>query len=149
MNAIKQPSSMKCERCQGRGVISLTARTRAQALCQVCRGVGYVQGMEHPTDEIANRAPRVRAKQLGGTGLLQPHEIADLSRGCRRVWDLMAGGEWYSAPEIRRAAGGGVESSEGLRRLRELRSLDFVQIEKRRIGDSRLFEYRLVVELAA
>jgi len=69
---------------------------------------------------------------------VRPQDMADLAAGRGRVLDLMADGQWHTADEIRAVARG----SEGLRRLRELRHRH--TIEKRRVRDSRLFEYRMV-----
>ena len=60
-----------------------------------------------------------------------------------RVLELMKGGEWHTARQVRLAAGpgGGIEASEGLRRMRQLRKCGYL-IEARRIGGGS-FEYRL------
>lgn len=76
--------------------------------------------------------------------MLTPQDKRDLNAGEKRVCDLMTDGKWHGADEIRIAAGtDGMPASEGLRRLRALRK-DF-DIEKRRVNDSRFYEYRLVI----
>lgn len=83
-----------------------------------------------------------RMKTLGGAGVLTEKDLRDLGAACIRVYLLMRDGAWHSADTIRAAAGkNGLPASEGLRRMRELRK--FFNIERRRIHDSRLFEYRL------
>jgi hypothetical protein len=84
---------------------------------------------------------------IGAVGILEPGEIADLTAGGRRVALLMGDGEWHTAQAIRVAAGrGGVEASEGLRRMRELRRIPGVEVERRRSSESRMFEYRATRE---
>jgi len=78
---------------------------------------------------------------LGGEGILTPSDLPDLDTQRWRVLELVADGQWHLAPEIVEAAGG----SEGLRRLRELRRIPFVAIERKRIEDRRLWAYRLRV----
>ena len=58
---------------------------------------------------------------------------------CRAVLDVLGDGQWKSTVELC----GPKTGSEGLRRLRELRSKGFV-IVKRRKKDSTQYEYRLV-----
>jgi len=84
-------------------------------------------------------------KRLGGHGILSDDDIAELKAGTRRVYDLMCDGEWHNANDIRMAAGkDGVPASEGTRRLRELRTITGLCIERRKVdGVSRLFEYRI------
>lgn len=68
-------------------------------------------------------------------------DMKELGAGKRRVLALMFDHQWHSAAEIRDVAQG----SEGLRRLRELKS--HYTIEKRRIAsEKRHYEYRLVSE---
>jgi len=98
-----------------------------------------------PSRDIADINERRRLAMLGANdGPIFQDELEDLTAGCRRVYLLMKDGRWHSASAIRLAAGGGdQEASEGLRRLREIRQIGCT-FEKRRIEDSRLFEYRLV-----
>lgn len=84
-----------------------------------------------------------RMKTLGAVGVLTEKDLRDLGAACIRVYLLMKNGGWHSADAIRLAAGkNGRPASEGLRRMRELRK--FFGVERRRVGESRLFEYRLV-----
>lgn len=85
---------------------------------------------------------RIKIHSLGGQGILNAKDIKELSAACQRVLELMSDGQWYGAEEIRLAAGSdGVPASEGLRRMRELKAL--FNIERRRAGDGRNFEYRI------
>lgn len=76
--------------------------------------------------------------KLGGAGILSRQDIADLRTQRARVLYLMLDGEWHSADIIITASGG----REGLRRMRELREIPNVTIE-RKTGPSRNFKYRL------
>jgi len=75
--------------------------------------------------------------------MLTKQDKRGLSAGKQRVFNLLQSGDWVLAEAIRQAADG----SEGLRRMRELRAAGH-QIEKRRSGDSRHYEYRLVAPRA-
>jgi len=91
-------------------------------------------------------APVKSLKSLGAVGVLRSSELPALSAGTRRVAELMRDSEWHSAETIKLAAGSdGLPASEGLRRLRELRDLPNVEIDRRRAVDGRLFEYRMRV----
>ena len=79
-------------------------------------------------------------KAIGAEGLLTEEDLEQLKGQRRKVWDLMRDSHWHTGPEIVAAAGG----SEGLRRLRELRRLSHIEIEKWRIPNSRTWAYRLV-----
>ena len=80
-----------------------------------------------------------RIKKLGGEGILTRTDITDLTGQRAKVLWLMLDGNWHQAEAIRLAAGG----SEGLRRLRELREIPYVEItRKKSLG--RMFFYRLV-----
>jgi hypothetical protein len=78
-------------------------------------------------------------------GELSETDLEGLSASLQRVYNLMKDGLWHSADEIRLIAGDGeIPASEGLRRMRQLRT--FHPIEKRRSKEnSRLFEYKLVI----
>lgn len=81
------------------------------------------------------------ATQLKMFEPLTHKDMRELGAGKRRVLALMFDHRWHSAAEIRDVAQG----SEGLRRLRELKSS--YTIEKRRIAsEKRHYEYRLVSE---
>lgn len=82
-------------------------------------------------------------RRLGGAGILTERDLAELNSANLRVLHLMSDGEWHDARDIRLAAGShGVEASEGLRRMRELRR--FFEVERLRAGEGRVFQYRLV-----
>jgi len=85
------------------------------------------------------------AKALGGAGILTQRDLVELSAGAKRVADMMGDGLWYEADEIRTAAGeNGRPASEGLRRLRELRDLPGIVVDKmKKPGASRIWLYRL------
>lgn len=83
---------------------------------------------------------------LGGEGILVASDLFDFGAAEVRVALLLDDGLWHSADEIRMAAGkDGNPASEGLRRLRSVRS----QLEgkgykfERRRGDGRNFLYRM------
>ena len=80
-------------------------------------------------------------KKLGGEGILSRQDVQHLRTQRDRVLYLMLDGLWHSANEIVAAAKG----TEGLRRLRELRDIPNVTIERRRCHKcpDRLFFYRL------
>ncbi len=77
--------------------------------------------------------------RLGGLGILDPDDLPGLRSQKGRVLRLMIDQKWHRSLQILDAAGG----TEGLRRLRELRSIPNVLVERRRVGTNRLFEYRL------
>lgn len=77
-------------------------------------------------------------KRLGGDGILSRQDVNHLKNQRARVLYLMLDGNWHSAQEILEFAGG----SEGLRRLRELRDIPNVTIERKR-SLGRAFFYRL------
>lgn len=77
-------------------------------------------------------------KRLGGAGILKRQDVADLEHARAKVLWLMLDGEWHPATEIINASG----IREGLRRLRELRDIPGVTIERKR-GMGRDFFYRL------
>lgn len=83
-------------------------------------------------------------KSVGGVGILTAKDMKDLSGGVTRVLHLMLDGKFHTADEIRIAAGkGGVPASEGLRRLRELRT--WYDVERvRDAQNKRSYQYRLV-----
>lgn len=75
-------------------------------------------------------------------------DYAELAKGKARVRALMSDGGWHSSLEIQMVAGeDGIPASEGLRRMRELRTEGYT-IEKRiRAGAKRVFEYRMLPAL--
>ena len=84
-------------------------------------------------------------KAIGAVGTLSTADLEELRAGSRRVAELMCDGNWYTAEEIREAAGTeGKPATEGLRRLRELRELPGISIEREKIPGTRSFRYKLV-----
>lgn len=90
---------------------------------------------------VSSATPEEIIRDLGAIGILQPEDLPDLASQRGKVLDLMSDGRWHSTEEILQAAGG----SEGLRRLRELRKLPHVIIERFRQPIWRQWLYRLVV----
>lgn len=83
-----------------------------------------------------------KIRALGGVGILEAHDLTQLSAATRRVYHLMSDGRWYTRHQICLAAGrGNMPASEGLRRMRELRLL--FEVERRRSDERRDFQYRL------
>lgn len=78
--------------------------------------------------------------ELGGRGILTEDDLPSLSAATVRIYQLMSGGDWFYADDIERAAG----QREGLRRMRDLRKLQGVTIERKRDYASRVFSYRMV-----
>ena len=92
-----------------------------------------------------------KIKQLGGQDILTVNDIPDLDAQRGRVFKLMLDGNWHEGPEILQVARG----TEGLRRMRELRKMPGVVIEKRRklipydpYYTPRIWEYRLIFDTA-
>jgi hypothetical protein len=90
------------------------------------------------------RSEERHAARLGGLGILTKEDLAELNSAVLRVFGLMSDWRWHKADEIRQIAGkDGKPATEGLRRMRELRSRGF-EIEMRRAAvEGRAFEYRL------
>lgn len=84
--------------------------------------------------------PAHRVAALGGVGVLNTADVADLDAGCLKVLAFMRDGKWHDATSIIEASG----QREGLRRMRELRRL--FKVERRRLDGKRDFEYRLTQE---
>ena len=82
-------------------------------------------------------------KKLGGTGILRRQDVQDLKNQRSRVLWLMLDGDWHSGQEIVRVAGG----TEGLRRLRELREIPNIAIERKRMNERREYLYRLQMKM--
>ena len=75
---------------------------------------------------------------IGGQGIVREKDIPSMKKGVQAVFDIMKDGRWYTIPMLRTLIG-----QEGAdRRMRELRQAG-IQVEKRRCGESRLFEYRI------
>ena len=79
---------------------------------------------------------------LGGEGILREDDLPSFSDAENHILWLIQDGRWHLAPEIIRVSG----QREGLRRLRGLRSKGFT-IERRRVAESREFEYRLIPDV--
>jgi hypothetical protein len=74
--------------------------------------------------------------------LLDRHDLRELNDGVERVFCLMKDGEWHHPEEVRRVAGGESGSaSEGLRRLRALYPMFFIEKDNREGG--RTYFYRM------
>ena len=78
-------------------------------------------------------------KKLGGAGILRRSDLEDLSNQRTRVLWLMLDGLPHTASEIIKVSGG----REGLRRMRELREIPYVTIQRDR-GVGRDFTYCLI-----
>jgi hypothetical protein len=79
-------------------------------------------------------------KKLGGQGILKKSDVVFLKSQRARVLFLMMDGHWHLAGQIIKASGG----REGLRRMRELREIPNVTIDRERAYQSRDFMYRLI-----
>lgn len=85
-----------------------------------------------------------RIKKLGGEGILTEEDLADFSDAKRRIYQLMLDGEWHGGYEIKvTASSTGRPMPSGLRRMRELRKVPGIEIERRRSDKGRHFEYKL------
>ena len=97
------------------------------------------------TNDPTRNALRHRIAVLGGDGILTEMDALELSIGVLRVLSYMLDYEWHTARQIRIAASpDNYEASEGLRRMREIRAIKGLDIERRRVEGTRLFEYRLL-----
>ena len=88
-----------------------------------------------------NESIAIRIKRLGGAGILKESDVPGLDAANFRVGKLMADGGWYDDTRIIEVSG----QREGLRRMRELRREGF-SVERRRIPNTRQFQYRLVLD---
>lgn len=80
--------------------------------------------------------------KIGGEGILTIDDLPQLKSQRRKVFLLLLDGQWHTGPEIIEATGG----MEGLRRMRELRQIPWLQIDRKRSSqDSRTFMYRMRV----
>jgi len=96
--------------------------------------------------EPLNDLPTPTAELLGGRGILTPRDLDELRAGTRCVAELMLDEQWHGPDAICCAAGmKGTPAREGLRRLRELRKLPGVLIEKKRVSEGRQWVYRLSI----
>ena len=78
--------------------------------------------------------------KLSGNGStnLRVKDAKPLQSGVAKVLEIMSDHEWYSVPRLRELTG----MDQADRRMRTLKEHGYT-IEKRRIKDSRSFEYRL------
>lgn len=83
----------------------------------------------------------MRILSLGGIGILNPRDLPDLDSQKGQVLKYMLDQKWHAGPDIVFVAGG----SEGLRRLRELRTMPHISIDRKRITERRCFAYRLTI----
>jgi hypothetical protein len=77
---------------------------------------------------------------IGGHGVVRQQDIPHLKKGVQQIFDIMKDGNWYTIPQLRSM----IQQEGADRRMRELRKVGIV-VEKRRVNDSRLFEYRMDV----
>ena len=99
-----------------------------------------------PLDFSARRteSPARRIEKLGGVGVLSVADAKQLSAAAERVRALMSDGLWHTREEIELAAGeNGIPAREGLRRMRELRTVAYDIILKRSSENRREFFYML------
>ncbi len=83
-------------------------------------------------------------KAIGGVGVLTRSDLTEIREASKRVAELMADGQWYSADALKMTAGKDDEpATEGLRRMRELREIPGIDIEKEKIPGTRKWRYRL------
>jgi len=80
-----------------------------------------------------------KIRSLGGEGILQRSDLVDLKSQRARVLWLMLDGLWHTATEILVWSRG----REGLRRMRELREIPHMSIQRQRLHSGRDFMYRL------
>ena len=78
-------------------------------------------------------------KSVGGVGALRRKDVPSLHDGMARVLRALDDGRWWTPQMLRRETG----LEEAPRRLRELRAAGHI-IQKRRVSESRQFEYRIV-----
>ena len=79
-------------------------------------------------------------ESIGGKGIVRQKDIPDLKKGVQQIFDIMKDGRWYTIPQLRQL----IHQEGADRRMRELRKAGIV-VDKRRVNDSRLFEYRMDV----
>lgn len=99
-----------------------------------------------PLDFSARRteSPALRIEKLGGVGVLSVADAKQLSAAAERVRALMSDGLWHTREEIELAAGeNGIPAREGLRRMRELRTVAYDIILRRSSENRREFFYML------
>jgi len=90
------------------------------------------------TEAILNLYESKYVASIGGEGIIRKQDIPILYKGVQQVFDIMKDGNWYTIPQLRERTG-----QEGAdRRMRELRQNGYT-VDRRRVGDSRLWEYRL------
>lgn len=87
---------------------------------------------------LETRKDKERYIQKLGGNTLRPKDAKPLHSGVVQVLEIMSNREWFSVPMLRELTG----MDQADRRMRELKTYGYT-IEKRRIKDSRSFEYRL------
>lgn len=83
--------------------------------------------------------------RIGAIGILDAEDIPELRAQKLRVFNFMLDGGWYTRPEIELAAGGGnVPAAEGMKRMRELRDIPGVVIDRsKRVSGRRQWHYQM------
>lgn len=89
-----------------------------------------------------------RIRSLGGEGILSASDALELAQSVRRVLAYMIDGIWRSASQVRLTAGeNGQEATEGLRRLREIRKIPGLSVQRRKQpGGKRQWLYRVAIK---
>tara|TARA_R110000824_G_scaffold5263_3_gene24417 strand:+ start:3047 stop:3445 length:399 start_codon:yes stop_codon:yes gene_type:complete len=87
---------------------------------------------------LETRKDKERYIQKLGGDTLRTKDAKPLHAGTKKVLQIMSNGIWFTIPELREASG----LDQADRRMRELRGHGYM-IERKRIGDSRSFQYRL------
>ena len=85
-------------------------------------------------------------RSVGAQGVLTENDLIELRTGTLRVALLMLDGGWHGMSAIKAAAGepgSGCPASEGLRRMRDLRKIDGILVEKKH-KSGRTWLYRVV-----
>lgn len=75
---------------------------------------------------------------IGGDGIVREQDVRPLKKGVQLIYDIMKDGKWHTIPELRNR----IHQEGADRRMRELRQAG-ITVEKRRVGDSRIWEYRI------
>ena len=103
--------------------------------------VNAAQSIRNPHEKLDTRKEKIDyiAKLSGnGSNDLRVKDAKPLHAGVLKVFNIMNDNEWHTIPELRERTGLGCAD----RAMRKLRSYGYT-IDKRRIGDSRAFEYRM------
>ena len=82
----------------------------------------------------------------GAYGILHHSDVADMRSSTRRVFELMSDGLYHTPDAIERAAGeNGIPARGGARRMRDLRAIPGVTVERKHVGGRR-YVYKMVVK---